>query len=138
MATIKDVAKKAGVSVAVVSKAFNNYKDISPETRKRILEIAKELNYSPNRIARKLSSKNTLQLVLFHQVLLKMIKKIITLLNYLKVFILEVKKKISIFLYILLILLSNTKLALCNIVANIISVEQFCKELDLMIHILKN
>ena len=57
MATIKDVAKKAGVSVAVVSKAFNNYKDISPETRKRILEIAKELNYSPNRIARKLSSK---------------------------------------------------------------------------------
>ncbi|MBN6205811.1 LacI family DNA-binding transcriptional regulator [Ralstonia pickettii] len=57
MATIKDVAKKAGVSVSVVSKAFNNYTDINEKTRMRILEIAKELNYSPNIVAKNLSSK---------------------------------------------------------------------------------
>ncbi|WP_173918193.1 LacI family DNA-binding transcriptional regulator [Halobacillus sp. Marseille-Q1614] len=57
MATIKDVAKKAGVSVSVVSKAFNNYADINPMTRERILKIAMELNYTPNLAARNLSSK---------------------------------------------------------------------------------
>ncbi|ALC91688.1 transcriptional regulator [Bacillus sp. FJAT-18017] len=57
MATIKDVAKKAGVSIAVVSKAFNNYPDISEKTRQRIFEIAKELDYSPNVVAKNLSSK---------------------------------------------------------------------------------
>ncbi|WP_342433714.1 LacI family DNA-binding transcriptional regulator [Neobacillus sp. FSL H8-0543] len=57
MATIKDVAKKAGVSIAVVSKAFNNYPDVSVKTRQRIFEIAKELEYSPNLVAKNLSSK---------------------------------------------------------------------------------
>ncbi|GAA0469843.1 LacI family DNA-binding transcriptional regulator [Alkalibacillus silvisoli] len=57
MVSIKDVAKKAGVSVGVVSKAFNNYPDVGKETRKRIMDIAQELDYSPNRIARNLSSK---------------------------------------------------------------------------------
>lgn len=57
MATIKDVAKKAGVSIGVVSRAFNNYPDISEETKKRIFEVAKELNYTPNIVARNLSMK---------------------------------------------------------------------------------
>ncbi|WP_082232139.1 LacI family DNA-binding transcriptional regulator [Halobacillus massiliensis] len=57
MSTIRDVAKEAGVSVSVVSKAFNNYADINPKTRERILEIAMELNYSPNLAAKNLSSK---------------------------------------------------------------------------------
>ncbi|MGO1058505.1 LacI family DNA-binding transcriptional regulator [Planococcus sp. FY231025] len=57
MPTIKDVAKRAGVSVSVVSKSFNNYADVKEETRQRILAIAKELNYSPNINARNLSSK---------------------------------------------------------------------------------
>lgn len=57
MVTIKDVAKKAGVSIAIVSKAFNNYPDISSKTKKRILEIAKEMNYTPNIVAKNLSSK---------------------------------------------------------------------------------
>lgn len=43
--TIREVAKKAGVSVGTVSRAFNNYSDISEKTRKNILEIAEELGY---------------------------------------------------------------------------------------------
>ena len=62
MTTIKDVAKKAGVSVSVVSKAFNNYPDVNEKTRQRIFEIAKELNYSPNLVAKNLSSKKQRQL----------------------------------------------------------------------------
>lgn len=57
MVTIKDVAKKAGVSVSVVSKALNNYADVNEKTRQRVLQVAKELNYSPNIIAKNLSSK---------------------------------------------------------------------------------
>lgn len=57
MATIKDVAKKAGVSIGVVSRAFNNYPDISEKTKQRIFEVARELNYTPNLAARNLSLK---------------------------------------------------------------------------------
>lgn len=57
VATIKEVAKKANVSVSVVSKSFNNYKDVKEETRQRIFAVAKELNYTPNINAKNLSSK---------------------------------------------------------------------------------
>lgn len=57
MVSIKDVAKQAGVSVGVVSKAFNGYPDVNVKTRERIFEIAKEMKYSPNRVAKSLSSK---------------------------------------------------------------------------------
>jgi LacI family transcriptional regulator len=43
--TIKDIAKKAGVSINTVSRALNNKPDINPETKKKVLEIAKELGY---------------------------------------------------------------------------------------------
>lgn len=56
--SIRDVAKKAKVSVATVSKALNGYQDISEETRKHIQEVADELNYIPNASARNLSAKN--------------------------------------------------------------------------------
>ncbi|WP_318764764.1 LacI family DNA-binding transcriptional regulator [Lactiplantibacillus carotarum] len=56
--TIKDVAKKAGVSIATVSRVFNNYTDISEQTRKRVFQIANEVGYSPNVAARALSSKS--------------------------------------------------------------------------------
>jgi LacI family transcriptional regulator len=55
--TIRGVAKKAGVSISVVSKAFNNYVDVNEKTRERIFAIAKELNYTPNLVAKNLSSK---------------------------------------------------------------------------------
>lgn len=62
MGTIKDVAKKANVSVSVVSKSFNNYKDVKEETRQRIFAVARELNYSPNINAKNLSSKKQMTL----------------------------------------------------------------------------
>ncbi len=57
MASIRDVAKAAGVSVATVSRAFNGYEDISEKTKKHVFEVAANLQYSPNLIARSLSSK---------------------------------------------------------------------------------
>lgn len=57
--TIREVAKQAGVSVGTVSRAFNNYPDISEETKKKVNTIAQKLGYSPNISARRLSSKRT-------------------------------------------------------------------------------
>lgn len=58
MATIRDVAREAGVSVGTVSRAFNGYQDIKPETRRRVVEIARRLGYLPNVNAKSLSSKH--------------------------------------------------------------------------------
>ncbi|AZR74454.1 hypothetical protein BBF96_14290 [Anoxybacter fermentans] len=60
--TIRDVAKKSGYSITTVSRALNGYDDVSEETREKILQVAKELNYYPNRIAQNLVTKrfNTL------------------------------------------------------------------------------
>ena len=49
--TLKEVAKEAGVSVMSVSKALNNKEGLSDETRRRILEIAAQMNYSQNQVA---------------------------------------------------------------------------------------
>lgn len=59
MASIKDVAKYAGVSITTVSRALNNYQDVSPVTKQRILEICRELKYTPNSSARNLALKQT-------------------------------------------------------------------------------
>lgn len=56
MATIKDISKKLGISVTTVSRALNGYSDVNEDTRKRIQQAAKALNYKPNQIARKLVS----------------------------------------------------------------------------------
>ena len=56
--TIKDVAGLAGVSVATVSYVLNNKKvdRITDETRQKVLQAAKELNYRPNIAAQNLKS----------------------------------------------------------------------------------
>ncbi|MGE8203002.1 LacI family DNA-binding transcriptional regulator [Heyndrickxia sp. NPDC080065] len=54
MTTIKDIARVAGVSVTTVSRGLNGYSDVSEKTREKILRVAKELNYSPNTLARSL------------------------------------------------------------------------------------
>jgi DNA-binding LacI/PurR family transcriptional regulator len=59
MATIVDVAKKAGVSVSTVSYALSGVRRISEETRQRVLQAIKELNYHPNLLARGLVNKRT-------------------------------------------------------------------------------
>src|SRR5215471_149102 len=54
--TIKDVATAAGVSTATVSHALNLTGRINPETRQRVLALARELKYYPNRNASNLAS----------------------------------------------------------------------------------
>jgi LacI family transcriptional regulator len=51
---MKDIAEALGVSIVTVSKALRNHPDIATETRQRILDRVKELNYRPNLMARSL------------------------------------------------------------------------------------
>ena len=57
MATLKDVAEKAGVSIATVSNCINNTKTVKPATRAKIMQIIEELNYIPNASAKSLKSE---------------------------------------------------------------------------------
>lgn len=57
MSTIQDVAKHAGISIATVSRALNNPDKVSPETRERVMEAVRLLEYYPNEKAKLLSSK---------------------------------------------------------------------------------
>ncbi|MDO9465212.1 MAG: LacI family DNA-binding transcriptional regulator [bacterium] len=66
MAGIKDIAEKADVSIATVSKALAGKEDVSKATRRKIVRIARHLNYRPNPIARSLVTRktNTLGLIM--------------------------------------------------------------------------
>ena len=57
--TIKDVAKHAGVSITTVSFVINNTNRVSADTKKKVLQAVKDLNYQPNAIAKSLVSKKT-------------------------------------------------------------------------------
>ena len=64
MASIKDVARAAGVSVSTVSRIINNNPLISDETREKVLKIMKEFNYVPNSMARGLSNQQAFTVAL--------------------------------------------------------------------------
>lgn len=57
--TIHDVANKAGVSIATVSRVINNNYPVKKETREKIEKAIEELGYKPNEIARSLILKTT-------------------------------------------------------------------------------
>ena len=57
MITIKQVAKLAGVSSTTASYAMNNRPEVHPETVKKVLKAAEELNYVPNSLARSFRNK---------------------------------------------------------------------------------
>ena len=59
MATLKDVAAKAGVTVTTVSRMLNNRGYISQQTREKVLAAMKELDYHPNELARSLTKRHT-------------------------------------------------------------------------------
>src|SRR6056297_205532 len=65
MLTIKDIAKKAGVSVATVSKVMNGYDDIGEVTKAKVLKIIKENNYRPNANAQSLRTNKSFLVGLF-------------------------------------------------------------------------
>ncbi|MEN8654292.1 LacI family DNA-binding transcriptional regulator [Streptomyces sp. 21So2-11] len=59
MASIKDVAAEAGVSVATVSRVLNSHPSVSPEARSRVLAAVEVLGYRPNAVARSLRTDRT-------------------------------------------------------------------------------
>lgn len=57
--TIKDVAKHAGVGIGTVSRVINNEKAVGEQTRKKVMESMKSLNYQPNNMASQLRKNET-------------------------------------------------------------------------------
>ena len=66
MATIKDVAKRAGVSPSTASRAMHDSPLISEETKDKVRQAMKELDYSPNFAAQNLANQtsNTIGVIL--------------------------------------------------------------------------
>ncbi len=58
-ATIYDIAREAGVSIATVSRVFNNNQNVSEKTKKKVLAIAESMEYHPQIFAQGLARKNT-------------------------------------------------------------------------------
>ena len=59
MATIRDVARRAGLSVATVSAVVNNKPGVSERAQQEVLKAIKDLDYRPNRVARALSRSSS-------------------------------------------------------------------------------
>lgn len=59
MSTIKDVANVAGVSVATVSRVLNENENVKENTKQKVLDAVKKLEYTPNLLARNLRQLNT-------------------------------------------------------------------------------
>lgn len=59
MATISEVAKRAGVSVATVSRVLNNKGYVHEDTRKAVVQAIADLEYKPNNVARSLFKKTS-------------------------------------------------------------------------------
>ncbi len=60
--TLRDVAKKAGVSIVTASRVFNGRESVKPAFRKKVFDAAKAMNYTPNLLARGLA-KSSLKIV---------------------------------------------------------------------------
>lgn len=59
MVTIKDIAKQLGIAPSTVSRALHDHYSISKKTKDKVLKVAKELNYEPNKVALSLKNKST-------------------------------------------------------------------------------
>lgn len=57
--TLKQIAETLGISITTVSKALKDYPDVSPKTRKAVLELAQSLSYTPNSFAVNLRTKES-------------------------------------------------------------------------------
>ena len=64
--TIKDIAKELGISSSTVSRALKDHPNVSPETKKAVVELAEKYNYQPNSIALSLrrSKSNTIGVII--------------------------------------------------------------------------
>ena len=59
MVKLADIAEKLKLSLTTVSRALNDYSDVSPKTRELVKKTAKEMGYVPNRMARNLAMKKS-------------------------------------------------------------------------------
>lgn len=57
--TLKDLSKALNLSISTVSRALKDHQDISFETKKKVQQLAKELNYIPNSLAQNLRNSST-------------------------------------------------------------------------------
>jgi LacI family transcriptional regulator len=57
--TIRQLARLSGVSIGTVSRALNGYADVNPDTRERIIRLARELDYTPAAAARSLVTQRS-------------------------------------------------------------------------------
>ena len=64
--TLKKMADLLGISITTVSKALKDYPDVSPKTKKAVLDLAEQLHFSPNSFAVNLRTKhsNTIGLII--------------------------------------------------------------------------
>jgi LacI family transcriptional regulator len=66
LATIKDVATEAGVSIMTVSRVLNQNSSVKPSTREKVEKAIKKIRYRPNIGARALSGKQTFQFLMLY------------------------------------------------------------------------
>ncbi|ROQ04565.1 LacI family transcriptional regulator [Rathayibacter sp. PhB93] len=66
MATMQDVARRAGVSIATVSFVVNASKPVSPETAARVREAMRELGYRPHALARALARRRSMMIAIVY------------------------------------------------------------------------
>lgn len=66
--TIKDLAVRCGLSVSAISKALNNYPDISEETRAYVCKVAGEMGYFPNAQARALKTNRSYNIGVVYEI----------------------------------------------------------------------
>ena len=59
MSTIRDVARRAGVSMTTVSHVVNDTRTVSPEGRARVEQAIRDLGYVPSAVARSLKTQST-------------------------------------------------------------------------------
>ncbi|MEW5721342.1 MAG: LacI family DNA-binding transcriptional regulator, partial [Chloroflexota bacterium] len=59
LSTSQDVAKRAGVSIATVSRVLNDSPHVRPAVKQKVLRAIKALNYQPNRTAQRLRAKQS-------------------------------------------------------------------------------
>ena len=57
--TLKEIAETLGISITTVSKALKNYTDVSPKTKKAVMDLAEQLNFTPNSFAVNLRTKES-------------------------------------------------------------------------------
>lgn len=66
MTTIRDIARKAGVSVATVSRVMNGYAGVNEATKEKVLKVTRELSYRPNAVARSLVTRRSWSFGVFY------------------------------------------------------------------------